>query len=325
MNIKKRQLGKSGIEVTPIGLGTWQFSKGVGFVGGFWKSLDEGATTAVVKAALDGGIDWFDTAEIYGRGNSERSLAAALSSLHVAPGSMKIATKWWPFFRTAASIPATIDERIACLSPYPIDLYQIHSPMSFSSVAKQIGAMGDLAQAGKIKAVGVSNFSAAAMEESASLLAARGMSLASNQVLISLLDRSIERNGLLEAAKRLGVTLIAYSPLAKGILSGRFHDDPGDMESVTRRRRIAGSIRPETLARTAPLVAELKRVAAAHKATASQVALNWLVSFWGDTVVAIPGASKPGQATEAALAMSFELSASELASIDALSRGISRR
>jgi aryl-alcohol dehydrogenase-like predicted oxidoreductase len=323
MNMKKRELGKSGIEVTPIGLGTWQFSKGKGLVGGFWKSIDEDATAEVVGAAREGGIDWFDTAEIYGRGNSERSLAAALSRLKVAPGSARIATKWWPFFRTAGSIPATIAERMECLSPYAIDLYQIHQPWSLSSVRAQIGAMGDLVKAGKIKAVGVSNFSAAAMEESCALLAARGIPLASNQVRISLLDRSIERNGLLEAAKRLGVTLIAYSPLAQGILTGRFHDDPEAMESVSRMRRMSGSIRPETLARTAPLVAELKRVAAAHKATASQVALNWLVRFWGDTVVAIPGASKPAQASEAALAMSFELTPTELASIDEISRRIS--
>jgi aryl-alcohol dehydrogenase-like predicted oxidoreductase len=321
--MNKRKLGKSGIEVTPVGLGTWQFSKGKGLVGGFWKSLDEGTTKAVVKAALDGGIDWFDTAEIYGRGNSERSLAAALSALSVAPGSVRVATKWWPILRTAGNIPATIGERLACLSPYPIDLYQIHQPFSLSSVAKQMEAMADLVEAGKVRAVGVSNFTAAAMEEAHSVLAKRGIPLASNQVRISLLDRAVERNGILEAAKRLGVSLIAYSPLAQGILTGRFHDDPGAIGSVTRMRRMSGSIRAETIAKTAPLVAELKRVASAHGATPSQVALNWLVSFWGEAVVAIPGASKPSQAAEAASAMKFELTAAELRSLDALSRDIS--
>ena len=126
--------------------------------------------------------------------------------------------------------------------------------------------------------------------EKAHAVLAKGDALASNQVRISLLDRSIERNGLLEAARRLGVTLIAYSPLAQGVLSGRFHDDPPPRRSVMGLRRISGSIRPEKIRRTAPLVAELKKVAALHGATASQVALNWLVSFWGDTVVAIPGA-----------------------------------
>jgi aryl-alcohol dehydrogenase-like predicted oxidoreductase len=320
--MNKRKLGKSGIEVSAIGLGTWQFSKSRGFVGGFWKSLDDETTKAVVKAALDGGIDWFDTAEIYGRGNSERSLAAALSALKVAPGSVRIATKWWPFLRTAKNIPATIAERLACLSPYPIDLYQIHQPLSLSPVAKQIDAMGDLVEAGVVRAVGVSNFTAAAMEEAHSVLAKRGIPLASNQVRINLLDRSVERNGLLEAAKRLGISLIAYSPLAQGILSGRFHDDPGAVDSVTRMRRMSGSIRPATIAKTAPLVAELKRVASAHGTTPSQVALNWLVTFWGEIVVAIPGASKPSQVAEAAGAMRFELTGPELDSLDKISREI---
>lgn len=318
----KRRLGRSQIEITPIGLGTWQFSQGKGLVGAFWKSLDADATKAVVKAALDGGIGWFDTAEVYGWGNSERSLSAALASLGAAPASVGIATKWWPLLRSSRSIAATIGERLSCLSPYPIDLYQVHQPYGLSSVAKEMGAMADLALAGRVRAIGVSNFDAAAMEEAHAVLARRGIPLVSNQVRINLLDRSFERNGLLEAARRLGVTLIAYSPLAQGILTGRFHEDPAAAASVTRLRRISGSISAGTIARTAPLVAELRRVGAAHGASASQVALNWLISRWGETVVAIPGASKPSQAAEAAGAMAFELAAAELDSIDSLSRSL---
>ena len=321
-DMNKRKLGKSGIEITPIGLGTWQFSKGKGLAGGFWKSLDEDTTKAVVKAALDGGIDWFDTAEIYGRGNSERSLASALGALGVAPRSVGVATKWWPFFRMARNIPATIGERIACLSPYPIDLYQIHMPFGLSNVEREMDAMGDLVEAGKIRAVGVSNFSAADMEKANSALTKRGMVLSTNQVRISLLDRSIERNGVLEAAKRLGVTLIAYSPLAQGVLSGRFHDDLASVAGVKSLRRMSSSIKPKTLERTAPLISELKKIASAHGASPSQVALNWLVSFWGDAIVAIPGASRPSQASEAAGAMKFELTPAELDSIDRISRDL---
>lgn len=316
----RRRLGRSDIEITPIGLGTWQFSKGRGLVGSFWQSLDDEATVAVVKAALDGGIGWFDTAEIYGRGNSERSLASALSALKVGPGSVQVATKWWPLLRTATNIPRTIDERLACLSPFPIDLYQIHQPYSPSSVRAQITAMGNLVTSGKVRSIGVSNFSAKAMEKAHAVLAASGMPLVSNQVRISLLDRSIERDGVLETAKRLGITLIAYSPLGQGVLTGRFHDDPGAVASVSWTRRMAASIRSGFLERTRPLVEELKRIGAAHQATPSQVALNWLVRFWGETVVAIPGASKPRQATEAAGAMDFELTSEELERLDQISR-----
>jgi len=318
--MNKRKLGKSDIEITPIGLGTWQFSKGRGLVGGFWKSIDDETTLAVVKAALDGGISWFDTAEIYGRGNSELSLAGALTRLKPAPGSVRIATKWWPLLRTSANIPRTIGERLDCLSPWPIDLYQIHQPFSLSSVERQINAMGDLVEAGKVGAVGVSNFSAAAMEEAHAVLARRGIPLVSNQVRISLLDRSVEATGIMEAARRLGITLSAYSPLAQGVLTGRFHDDPAALGAVTRSRRMSGSIKESALARTRPLVEELGRIAAAHKATRSQVALNWLINFWGQTVVAIPGASKPSQAAEAAGAMDLALGPEEMASLDRLSR-----
>ncbi|BDG05623.1 aldo/keto reductase [Anaeromyxobacter oryzae] len=320
MSTQSRRLGRSDIELTPVGLGTWQFSKGRGLVGGFWKSLDDEATTAVVAASLERGVSWFDTAEIYGRGESERSLARALTTLKVTPGSVRIATKWWPMLRTAGNIPRTIDERLECLSPWAIDLYQIHQPFSLSSVAKQIDAMGDLVEAGKVGSVGVSNFSANAMEEAHAVLARRGIPLVSNQVRISLLDRSIERNGVLEAARRLGITLIAYSPLAQGVLTGRFHDDPAAVASVSWGRRVSGSLGPAALKRTRPLVEELQRIAAAHGATPSQVALSWVVSFWGDVVVAIPGASKPSQATEAAAAMNLDLGRDELERLDRLSR-----
>lgn len=316
----KRRLGTSDIEITPIGLGTWQFSQGKGLIGGFWKSLDDEAATQVVKAALDGGISWFDTAEIYGRGNSERCLAGALTALKPAPGSVRVATKWWPLLRTAGNIGKTIDKRLDCLAPWPIDLYQIHQPFSLSSVRAQLNAMAALVEAGKVRSVGVSNFSAAAMEEAHGVLAKRGIPLVSNQVRISLIDRSAEAKGLLETARRLGITLIAYSPLAQGILTGRFHDDPSAIAQVSRGRKMTSALGPETLARTRPLIEGLRRIGADHGASPSQVALNWLVSFWGETVVAIPGASRPSQAKEAAGAMGFRLSPGELASLDRLSR-----
>ena len=318
----KRKLGRSNIEITPIGLGTWQFSKAKGFIGGFWKSLDTETTRSIVGAALEGGINWFDTAEVYGNGSSERSLAEALLSLGATPESVTVATKWWPLLRTAGNIPRTIDRRLDCLKPYPVNLYQIHQPFSLSRVEKQIDAMASLVEMGKIGAVGVSNFTADDMRTAHTVLAKHGIPLVSNQVRISLLDRSIESNGVLEAATELGITLIGYSPLAQGLLSGRFHDDPSTMNTVNRMRRISGSIKEETIDKTAPLITVLKRVAESHGMTPSQVALNWMISWWGDTVVAIPGASSPSQAAAAAGAMNFTMSKAELDSIDEASREV---
>ena len=137
---------------------------------------------------------------------------------------------------------------------------------------------------------------------------------------INLLTREVERNGVLETARRLGVTLIAYSPLRGGLLTGRFHEDPASLRSLPRVRRVLGRMTPRTVARTAPLVEGLREIALSHGVTVAQVALAWLITFYGDTVVAIPGASAPRHARESAGAMSVRLSPAQLRRIDELSR-----
>jgi aryl-alcohol dehydrogenase-like predicted oxidoreductase len=318
--VEKRRLGKTDIEITPIGLGCWQFAQGGNAMGRFWDELTPAQITEVVAAALKSGIGWFDTAEIYGNGSSERNLSGSLAALGVAPGSVVVATKWFPLFRTARSLLATIDARIACLGRYPIDLHQVHQPLSFSSVSGQMSGMAALVGAGKIRSVGVSNFSARAMAAAHGALAARGIPLASNQVRFNLLDRRIERNGILETARRLGITIIAYSPLAQGVLSGRFHRDGAAAARLSWLRRMTARITTGSLARARPLVEELEAVGRAHGVSASQVALAWTVRFHGETIAAIPGATRPGQAAESGDAMAIRLSEKEMARIDELSR-----
>src|SRR5450759_29084 len=178
----RRRLGRTQFEVTAVGLGCCQFSAGRGVAGKFWEALPQEAANRVVAVSLQRGINWFDTAEMYGRGASERTLAAALIAAGKANGDVVVATKWMPLFRTAGSIKTTIGERLRCLAPFAIDLHQVHQPVGFSSVESEMRVMADLVAEQKIGAVGVSNFNPAQMRRAHDALAARKIPLASNQV-----------------------------------------------------------------------------------------------------------------------------------------------
>ncbi|TMR16651.1 aldo/keto reductase [Nonomuraea turkmeniaca] len=320
--MQTRRLGRTDIEITPIGLGCMQFSGTRNVTRWIVRSIDQTAATSVVRAALDGGVNWFDTAEMYGAGHSEEMLAAALKECGIAPGEVAVATKWPPLGRTAANIVRTIDDRLTHLGGFPIDLHQIHMPTgSLSSIPAQLKAMAKLLKAGKIRSVGVSNFSARQLTLAHQVLAGEGVTLAANQVRINLLHRNIERDGVLDTARRLGVTLIAYSPLEGGILTGRYHEDPALARSAPVMRRFFGrrELTAKGLERTAPLIDAMREIGASYGVSISQVALNWVITRYGDAVVAIPGASKPRQASEAAGAMAFTLSEAEVRRLDELS------
>jgi aryl-alcohol dehydrogenase-like predicted oxidoreductase len=318
---ERRPLGRTGLEITPIGLGTWQFAQGTGFDRFVYQGLPQEETNAIVKTALQGGINWFDTAEAYGWGRSERSLATALAAAGAPDDEVLVATKWFPALRTAASIGRTIVRRRQCLKPYSIGLFQVHQPIALASVERQMDAMADLVEMGLVRSVGVSNFNAAWMRRAHAALEARGLPLASNQVKVSLMDRHIEVNGVLEAARELGVTIIAWSPLEMGVLTGKFHKDPSLLKSRPAGRR--GFLRLQ-LERSRELVAALQEIAAGNGVSPAVVALSWVVNFYGETVVAIPGATKVSQAEQNVQANLFKLPAEEMERLDLLTRRFRR-
>jgi aryl-alcohol dehydrogenase-like predicted oxidoreductase len=278
-----------------------------------FKNLSTQEKNAIVEAALEGGINWFDTAEAYGSGRSEQGLSTALKVARAQDDEIVVATKWFPIFRTARNIPKTIDDRIRYLDGYTIDLYMVHQPWGFSSTEAEMNAMADLAEAGKIRSVGVSNFSADSMRRAHHALKERGLELASNQVHYSLVHRKIERNGVLETAKELGITIIAYTPLGYGLLTGKYHKDPGLLRDSMLYRRLMIS---RNLERSRPVISALNEIASRYDVMPGQVALNWLVSFHGASVVAIPGATKVEHAQQSAASMDFELSEDELSRLD---------
>jgi aryl-alcohol dehydrogenase-like predicted oxidoreductase len=314
-NLSLRSLGKSDLMITPIGLGCWQFSKQKNMAGKFWPDMQDDLIKKMVEISLEGGINWFDTAEIYGNGASEKALAAALKDIDKKPGEIVIATKWWPMFRFASNIAKTIDQRIEALAPYPIDLYQVHQPWGFSNEKAEMEAMAQLVKEQKIRYVGVSNFSAAKMRSAWETLQKYDIQLVSNQVRYSLLDRKIESNGILQTAKELGITIIAYSPLAQGLVTGKFHDNPELLKNIGMRK-YSSSFKPSGLEKSRPVAKFVQELAVKYDVTPSQIALNWLINSHGETVVAIPGATKESHAKENAGTMNFKLTAEDISSLD---------
>ncbi len=284
--------------------------------------MDSEKAKEIVDVSLQGGINWFDSAEIYGFGTSEKILSDSLKALNQKLGDVVIATKWFPGMRFAGSIIRTIDTRLKNLDGYPIDLHQIHMPFSFSGLEAQMRAMAKLVEDGKIRSIGVSNFNAAQMRKSHQVLQEHGLVLASNQVPYSLMNRQIERNGVLDTAQELGITIIAYSPLEQGLLSGRFHRDPSAVRSISfgRRMRYNSRLSAAGLKQSQPVIDRMTELGEKYGVLPAQVALNWVVTYHGETVVAIPGATKPHHAAQNAAAMTFELTHDEARELDELSK-----
>lgn len=313
-----RSIGKSDLMISPVGLGCWQFSKQNNMAGKFWPNIEDDLISQMVKISLEGGINWFDTAEVYGNGASEKTLASSLKAIGKKPGEIILATKWWPMFRFASNILKTIDQRIEALAPYPIDLYQVHQPWGFSNTKAEMEAMARLVKEHKIRYVGVSNFSALQMKIAWEVLQKHNIHLVSNQVRYNLLDRKIESNGILQTAKELGITIIAYSPLAQGLVTGKFHDNPELLKNIGMRKH-SSQFKPNGLGKSRPVIKAIRELAVKYNVTPSQIALNWLINAQGETVVAIPGATKESHAKENAGTLTFKLTDEDLSILDKMS------
>jgi aryl-alcohol dehydrogenase-like predicted oxidoreductase len=169
-----------------------------------------------------------------------------------------------------------------------------------------------------IRSIGVSNFSAKKMKSAWETLDKKGIPLASNQVRYSLLDRKIESNGVMELAQRLGITIIAYSPLAQGLVTGKFHDNP-ELIRNAGFRKYSSQFKSEGMKRSWPVVKLVNELAQKYKVTTAQIALNWMINFHGNGVVVIPGATKEIHVKENTGTMSFRLSWEDMSKLDKVS------
>ncbi len=306
--LDKRTLGKTDIEVSPIGIGVMMWMSGGGLMGRIAPNMSDEVKNDIIKESFAGGINFFDTAEMYGFGRSEENLVKALKANNIKDEDVIIETKWNPMLRRARNMRRTINKRIKYLEGYTIDLYMVHQPVSFSSIKTEMKELARLVEEGKIKSVGISNYNANKMRKAHEELEKLGLPLAANQVHYSLVRRNIESNGILDTAKELGVTITAYTPLAAGLLTGKLHNNP---EALKNKNVMYRMVAKRNLEESVPLVETLTEIGKAHEVLPGQVALNWLVTHHGDTVVTIPGATKAYQAKEAAESMSFNLTKAE--------------
>jgi aryl-alcohol dehydrogenase-like predicted oxidoreductase len=305
------RLGKTDLVVPRIGVGAMTWGKKAGLVvyGGTDRPEDE---DDAFRASLESGVTLFDTAEMYGAGNSERRVGELIKGTNAI-----VATKYYPyrqfppfFPRSSANLPESLDASLARLGQASVDLYQIHHPAAFVSIQRLMDRLADAVEAGKTRAVGVSNYSEEQMREAHAALAARGIPLASNQVQYSLLYRRPELDGVLKACTELGVTLLAYMPLAMGALSGKYR--PGSLPADTMRRRFVKIFRPAGLSSVVALTERLQEIGTKHGKTPAQVALRWVIE---QGAIPIPGAKNGAQARENAGALTFSLSQAEVSEL----------
>jgi aryl-alcohol dehydrogenase-like predicted oxidoreductase len=290
-----------GARVSAIGLGTWQFSS---MEWGYGSRYAGEEAKAIVHRAIELGVNLIDTAEIYGQGRSERIVGDAIRATRAR---VFLATKIFPI-----GLPLQVQSRARAsarrLGVDHIDLYQQHWPSPLFPPRATMPRMKRLVESGLVGHIGVSNFSLKQWQEAELAL---GGPILSNQVQFSLVHRGPDRE-LVPWAQREGRIVIAYSPLGKGLLSGRYLN-----AAPKNFRRFRSDFRAGARARLAPLVEALREIGSSHGATPAQVALAWLIHQ--PNVVAIPGASSVRQAEENAAAGDLELTDVDQSTLDRLS------
>ncbi len=293
--------------VSKIGLGTWQFGS---VAWGYGQEYSNGVAAAIVRRAVELGVTLFDTAELYAGGRSERILGRALGQ---DLESVFLADKVFPVTPGGPLVKQRARASAARLGTSRLDLYQVHYPNPLGDDSAIMGDIRSLQDSGLVDQVGVSGYSTARWRASE---AALGRKILSNQVRYSLADRSAE-DDVLPFAQANGRIIIAFSPLAQGLLSGRYH--AGGADTPTDRVRTTSThFQRDSFARSEQLINVLREIGAAHAATPAQIALAWTIR--DPVVAAIPGASSVEQLESNAAAADIELSDGEDEALRAASR-----
>ncbi|CAL5078264.1 unnamed protein product [Urochloa decumbens] len=317
----KVALGGSGVAMTKLGIGAWSWGDTTYWNEFQWDDRKLKAAKGAFDASIDCGITFFDTAEVYGAGVSGAINSESLLGRFIKERQQKeqvevaIATKFaalpWRFGR--GSVISALKASLDRLGVSSVELYQLHWPGIWGNEG-YLDGLGDAVEQGLVKAVGVSNYSEKRLRDAYERLKKRGIPLASNQVNYSLIYRNPEENGVKAACDELGITLIAYSPIAQGALTGKY--TPDNPPKGPRGRIYT----PEFLTKLQPLINRIKEIGGNYGRTPTQVVLNWLVCQ--GNVVPIPGAKNAEQAREFAGALGWSLTASEVEELRSMAREI---
>jgi aryl-alcohol dehydrogenase-like predicted oxidoreductase len=295
-----------------MGLGAWQWGDRI--VWAYGQTHTDEDVRAAFNTSLEQGIRFVDTAEVYGNGRSERLLGQFIKEIEQP---VLIATKFfpapWRFMKS--SIPKALKGSLARIGVETVDLYQIHWPSPTMSPETMMEGMLECVKSGMTRTVGVSNFGQTRMLRAYTTLTRHGVPLASNQVHYSLLNREVEKNGMLARCKELGIRLIAYSPLEMGMLTGKY--TPENPPKGTRSGRYTNM-----LGKIVPLLKLMTVIGQDHGGKSnSQVALNWLIC---KGTLPIPGAKNAAQAQHNAGALGWKLTEEEVAKLDEASDQIKK-
>ncbi|BAN91056.1 aldo/keto reductase [Aeropyrum camini] len=305
------RLGKTGIKVSRVGLGTWQFSE-------FWGVTDYAAAKSIIEAAVEAGINLIDTAYLYGRGVSEEFVGRALRDIGVARGEVVIASKIPGELLGRDDVFKAVEISLRRLGVDSIDVMQVHWPPIWRHVpaCEYARALERLVALGRIGYVGLSNHPPPMVEAFRSCLSRIDVEVM--QYRFNLVEREAEQE-IIPLAEKLGASLLTWSPLAKGAVLGKYSLE--EVRSDEKLRSRDAVYHPENYAQILEIAGALKSLAERYGKTPSQVALNWIIGY-SENTIPIPGAKSPEQARENAGAAGWRLSYGDWRLLDRISRKV---
>lgn len=311
--IERRTLGNSDMRITRVGLGTWAIGGGNWEFG--WGSQNDEESIATIHKALDAGINWIDTAAVYGLGRSEEIVGKAVKQRTEKPYVFTKCTMVWNAQRevshsmTAASLRRELEASLRRLQVERIDLYQIHWPNPDNEIEEGWSTLAEFQREGKVRYIGVSNFNVEQMERAEKIAP-----ITSLQPPYSLIDREIERD-ILPYCQRHNIGVIVYSPMASGLLTGTMTRERIDAMPADDWRRRAGAFQEPQLSRNLVLADKLREIGQRHGLSAGEVAVAWTLRHPAVTA-AIVGARRPDQVDHLTGGATFHLSDAEAAQIE---------